>query len=77
MQMLPINAIGELYLTGDCLSKGYLNRPELTAERFLPNPFQTDEEKKGGKNGRIYKTGDLVRWLPDGELEYLGRNDFQ
>ncbi|CAF4617280.1 unnamed protein product, partial [Rotaria socialis] len=76
-QMLPVNAVGELYLTGSCVSRGYLNRPELTAERFLPNPFQTDEEKKEGKNARIYKTGDLVRWLPDGELEYLGRNDLQ
>ncbi|CAF5083135.1 unnamed protein product, partial [Rotaria magnacalcarata] len=75
--MLPVHAIGELYLTGNCLSRGYLNRPELTAERFLPNPFQTQEEKNEGKNARIYKTGDLVRWLPDGELEYLGRNDFQ
>ncbi|CAF4582387.1 unnamed protein product, partial [Rotaria socialis] len=77
LQMLPVNAVGELYLTGSCVSRGYLNRPELTAERFLPNPFQTDEEKKEGKNARIYKTGDLVRWLPDGELEYLGRNDLQ
>ncbi|CAF3601464.1 unnamed protein product, partial [Rotaria socialis] len=77
MQMLPVNAIGELYLTGNCVSRGYLNRPELTAERFLPNPFQTDEENKECKNARIYKTGDLVRWLPNGELEYLGRNDFQ
>ncbi|CAF2051816.1 unnamed protein product [Rotaria magnacalcarata] len=77
LNMLPVHAIGELYLTGDCISRGYLNRPELTAERFLPNPFQTEEEKKEGKNARIYKTGDLVRWLPDGELEYLGRNDLQ
>ncbi|CAF3667902.1 unnamed protein product [Rotaria sp. Silwood1] len=77
MQMLPVHAVGELYLTGNCMSRGYLNRPELTAERFLPNPFQTEEEKKEGKNARIYKTGDLVRWLPDGEIEYLGRNDFQ
>ncbi|CAF4870675.1 unnamed protein product, partial [Rotaria sp. Silwood1] len=77
MQMLPVHAVGELYLTGNCMSRGYLNRPELTAERFLPNPFQTEEEKKEGKNANIYKTGDLVRWLPDGELEYLGRNDFQ
>ncbi|CAF4550331.1 unnamed protein product [Rotaria sp. Silwood2] len=75
--LLPIHAIGELCLTGDCLSRGYLNRPELTAERFLPNPFQTEEEKKAGKNTRIYKTGDLVRWLPGGEFEYLGRDDFQ
>ncbi|CAF2051818.1 unnamed protein product, partial [Rotaria magnacalcarata] len=76
-QMLPVNVVGELYLTGNCVSRGYLNRPELTAERFLSNPFQTEEEKQTGKNGRIYKTGDLVRWLPNGELEYLGRNDFQ
>ncbi|CAF3932082.1 unnamed protein product, partial [Rotaria magnacalcarata] len=77
LQMLPVHAVGELYLSGNCVSRGYLNRPELTAERFLPNPFQTDEEKKERKNARIYKTGDLVRWLPDGELEYLGRNDLQ
>ena len=77
LQMLPINAIGELYLSGDCLARGYLNRSDLTAERFLPNPFQTEEEKRLGKNSRIYKTGDLVRMLPNGELEYLGRNDFQ
>ncbi|CAM4847245.1 unnamed protein product, partial [Rotaria magnacalcarata] len=77
IQLLPIHAIGQLCLTGDCLSRGYLNRPELTTERFLPNPFQTEEEKIAGKNTRIYKTGDLVRWLPGGEFEYLGRNDFQ
>ncbi|CAF4492106.1 unnamed protein product, partial [Rotaria socialis] len=77
LKMLPVHAIGELYLTGDCVTRGYLNRPELTAERFLSNPFQTEEEKKTGKNARIYKTGDLVRWLPVGELEYLGRNDLQ
>ncbi|CAF2107000.1 unnamed protein product [Rotaria magnacalcarata] len=77
MQMLPMRAVGELYLTGDCVTRGYLNRPEMTAERFLPNPFQTDEEKKQRKNGRLYKTGDLVRWRFDGELEYLCRNDLQ
>ena len=61
------------------LARGYLNRPDLTAERFLPNPFQTEEEKSLGigKNSRIYKTGDLVRMHPNCELEYLGRNDFQ
>ena len=77
LQMLPINAIGELYYSGECLARGYLNRPDLTADRFLPNPFQTEEEKRLGKNSRIYKTGDLVRMLSNGELEYLGRNDFQ
>ncbi|CAF4557720.1 unnamed protein product, partial [Rotaria socialis] len=77
LNQLPIGAIGELYIGGIGVARGYLNRPELTAERFLPNPFQTDEEKQQGKNARIYKTGDLVRWLRNGELEYLGRNDFQ
>ncbi|CAF3262569.1 unnamed protein product, partial [Rotaria sp. Silwood2] len=77
MQLLPLFAVGELYLAGNCLSRGYLNRPELKAERFLPNPFQTEEEKKVGKNERIYKTGDLVRCLPDGQLQYVGRNDCQ
>ncbi|CAF4553189.1 unnamed protein product [Rotaria socialis] len=77
LKQLPIGATGELYIGGIGVARGYLNRPELTAERFLLNPFQTDEEKKEGKNTRIYKTGDLVRWLPNGELEYLGRNDFQ
>ncbi|CAF4693006.1 unnamed protein product, partial [Rotaria socialis] len=77
LKQLPIGATGELYIGGIGVARGYLNRPELTAERFLPNPFQTDEEKKDGKNARIYKTGDLVRWLPNGELEYLGRNDSQ
>ncbi|WP_038242481.1 non-ribosomal peptide synthetase, partial [Xenorhabdus szentirmaii] len=70
--LVPIGAPGELYVGGAGLAPGYLNRPELTAERFIENPFARAEEK-----GRLYKTGDLVRWLPNGELEYLGRNDFQ
>ena len=74
---LPMGAIGELYIGGDGVARGYLNRPELTAERFIKNPFQTEEEKKQNKNERIYKTGDLVRMLPDGNIEYIGRNDFQ
>jgi aryl carrier-like protein len=53
------------------VARGYLNRPELTAERFLPDPFRTEAE------ARMYKTGDLGRWLPDGNIEFLGRNDFQ
>ena len=59
------------------VARGYLNKPELTAEKFIVNPFQTEEERSLGKNSRLYKTGDLVRWLPDGNLEYIGRNDFQ
>ncbi len=77
MQRVPVGGIGELYIGGTGVARGYLNRPELTAERFVANPFQSDEEKREGVNGRLYKTGDLVRWLPNGELEYLGRNDMQ
>jgi len=77
LKLIPIGAIGELHIGGAGLARGYLNKPELTKEKFIPNPFQTDEEKKKGKNSRIYKTGDLVRWLPDGNLDYIGRNDFQ
>uniref|UniRef100_UPI001E3ED566 amino acid adenylation domain-containing protein n=1 Tax=Xenorhabdus sp. PB30.3 TaxID=2788941 RepID=UPI001E3ED566 len=75
-QLVPIGAPGELYIGGAGLARGYLNRPELTAERFIENPFATEKNKEQGYT-RLYKTGDLARWLPDGELEYLGRNDFQ
>ncbi|MBL3549988.1 non-ribosomal peptide synthetase, partial [Chryseobacterium sp. KMC2] len=74
---VPVGAVGELYIGGAGVARGYLNQPELTEERFLNNPFQTLEQKEKGKNGRLYKTGDLVRWLANGELEYMGRNDFQ
>ncbi|WP_347252434.1 amino acid adenylation domain-containing protein, partial [Legionella sp.] len=74
---VPIGISGELYIGGQGLAKGYLNNRELTAERFIANPFQTDDERIQGINGRLYKTGDLVRWHLDGNLEYLGRNDFQ
>jgi amino acid adenylation domain-containing protein/non-ribosomal peptide synthase protein (TIGR01720 family) len=77
MRPLPIGAIGELYIGGTAVARGYLNRPELTSERFVDNPFQTQQEKNEGFNGRLYKTGDLVRYLPDGNLEYIGRSDFQ
>lgn len=77
MKLLPPGAIGELYIGGNGVGRGYLNNPELTAERFLPNPFQTEKEKIHDFNSRIYKTGDLVKSLPDGSYEYLGRNDSQ
>ena len=77
LSLLPIGAIGELYIGGVGLARGYLNNPELTKERFIPNPFATRQDKQQNKNSRLYKTGDLVRWLPSGELEYIGRNDFQ
>jgi len=68
MQPLPAGVPGELYIGGDGVARGYWQRDELNAERFLPNPF--DE-------GRIYRTGDRVRWRHDGTLEVLGRTDFQ
>ncbi|WP_426575526.1 amino acid adenylation domain-containing protein (plasmid) [Xenorhabdus stockiae] len=73
---VPVGAPGELYIGGAGVARGYLNQPELTAERFVVNPFATPEDIRKGYT-RLYKTGDLVRWLPNGELEYLGRNDFQ
>ncbi|CDG21267.1 Putative Phenylalanine racemase (ATP-hydrolyzing) (fragment) [Xenorhabdus poinarii G6] len=72
----PIGAPGELYIGGAGLARGYLNRPALTAERFVPNPFATADDKIKGYT-RLYRSGDLVRWRPDGTLEYLGRNDAQ
>ncbi|UCH92861.1 MAG: amino acid adenylation domain-containing protein [Candidatus Aminicenantes bacterium] len=78
MKMCPIGVTGELYIAGDGLAPGYLNNPELTAQKFqIPNPeFQTNNEKKGtGK--KIYKTGDSARWLTDGNIEFLGRLDHQ
>jgi len=69
--LVPIGVPGELYVGGDGLARGYLNRPELTAEKFVPHPFPA------GAPARLYKTGDLARWLPEGNLEYLGRLDHQ
>ncbi|NTS77174.1 amino acid adenylation domain-containing protein [Catenovulum sp. SM1970] len=73
---VPVGSVGELYIAGAGVARGYLNRAELTAERFIDNPF-TDAFDKGEGENRIYKTGDIVRRLADGCLEYLGRNDAQ
>ncbi|NRD72647.1 amino acid adenylation domain-containing protein [Shewanella sp. VB17] len=76
LQLTPLGANGELYIGGAGLARGYLNRPELTQACFIDNPFATEADIAKGYT-RLYKTGDLVRYLPDGCLEYLGRNDSQ
>ncbi len=71
LEPVPIGVPGELYIGGDGLAAGYLNRPELTAEKFVLNPFNNDSDAK------LYQTGDLVRWRTDGNLEFVGRIDDQ
>ncbi len=71
LHQVPIGEAGEMYIGGYGLAKGYLNRPELTAEKFISNPFSTDPE------AHLYKTGDLVRYRPDGRVEFVGRSDQQ
>jgi len=66
-----VGEVGEIHIAGTGVARGYLNRPELTAQTFIPDPFSNEE------GGRMYKTGDLGRWLPEGNVEFLGRNDFQ
>ncbi|TRU41490.1 MAG: amino acid adenylation domain-containing protein, partial [Microcystis aeruginosa Ma_QC_Ca_00000000_S207] len=71
LQPVPVGIPGEIHISGAGLARGYLNRPELTQEKFIPNPFSNSPDS------RLYKTGDLARYLPDGNLEYLGRIDNQ
>ncbi|WP_017496632.1 non-ribosomal peptide synthetase [Flavobacterium sp. WG21] len=68
-KLLPLGAIGEIYVSGAGLAEGYLNKPELTNQKFIDNPFAEGE--------KLYKTGDLGKWLPNGTIEYAGRNDDQ
>lgn len=74
MQPVPPGVTGDLYIGGVCLVKGYLNRPQLTAEKFVDNPFYAEDNNTSKK---IYKTGDNARYLHDGNIEYLGRTDNQ
>ena len=69
LELCPLGVVGEVCVAGIGVSRGYLNRPDLTAQKFVPDPFRTE--------GRLYRTGDFGRWLPDGNLEYLGRMDDQ
>ncbi|MGV3273593.1 surfactin non-ribosomal peptide synthetase SrfAA, partial [Bacillus sp. CIS52] len=68
-RLQPDGTAGELYIAGDGVGRGYLNLPDLTAEKFLQDPFN--------ESGRMYRTGDMARWLPDGTIEYIGREDDQ
>ena len=70
-QLVPVGIPGEMYVSGAGVARGYLNRPDLTAERFISHPFSEKKE------ARLYKTGDLARYLPNGDIEYLGRIDTQ
>jgi amino acid adenylation domain-containing protein len=70
-QIVPIGVVGELYVGGEGLARGYLNRPELTAEKFIVNPYAKSSFD------RFYKTGDLAKYLADGNIEFIGRSDFQ
>ncbi|MBO9998896.1 MAG: amino acid adenylation domain-containing protein [Cyanobacteria bacterium SID2] len=72
---VPVGVPGELYIGGTSLARGYLNRPDLSAERFISNPHTTSSIKS--QSPKLYKTGDLARYLPDGNIEYLGRSDQQ
>lgn len=71
LEPVPVGVAGELYIGGTCLARGYLNRAELTAHRFIPHPLATQPGE------RLYKTGDLARYLPNGAIEYIGRLDHQ
>ncbi|WP_452600487.1 AMP-binding protein, partial [Pontimicrobium sp. MEBiC06410] len=68
-QLVLLGAIGTLYLSGEGITQGYLNKPEITAARYVPNPYK--------EGSTMYNTGDLARWLSDGTIEYLGREDDQ
>ena len=84
LQPVPVGVPGELHIGGDGLAIGYHNRPELTASKFIPNPFDNSKvnpllthPKQGSQKSKLYKTGDLARYLGDGNIEFLGRIDHQ
>jgi len=76
LEPVAVGVPGELYIGGDGVTRGYWQRPDLTAERFVPDPFVRPECAAAG-GARMYRTGDLARWRPDGRIDFLGRADFQ
>ncbi|MEM9485369.1 MAG: amino acid adenylation domain-containing protein, partial [Cyanobacteria bacterium P01_F01_bin.116] len=80
---VPVGVAGEIYIGGECLSRGYLDRPKLTQAKFIPNPFAQSNASSmssgevRGQTSNLYKTGDLARYLPDGNIEFIGRIDHQ
>ena len=78
LQPVPVGVLGEVYIGGDGVSRGYLDKPDLTADRFIPNPWLNELPDAARETAqRLYRTGDLARWLPDGNLMFAGRADFQ
>ena len=77
LRPVPIGVPGEVHIGGASLARGYLNRPALTADRFIPNPFYDEARAGSVEDLRLYKTGDVARYLPDGNIEFLGRVDHQ
>ncbi|MCP4151176.1 MAG: amino acid adenylation domain-containing protein, partial [bacterium] len=79
MKLQPVGAAGEICIAGKGIARGYINRPQLTAEKFVNNPFTNPLPKNQSPitNIQLYRTGDLGRWRPDGNIEYIGRNDYQ
>src|SRR6185369_17354153 len=71
LELVPVGVAGELCVAGEGVGPGYVNNPDLTLEKFVPDPFSSSP------GARIYRTGDLARYLPDGDIEYLGRIDQQ
>jgi acyl-coenzyme A synthetase/AMP-(fatty) acid ligase/acyl carrier protein len=84
LNIVPVGVQGELHIAGPGIGRGYLNRPDLTAEKFVSNPFPSSISTSGGLRnwedkigGRLYKSGDLARYLPNGSIEFIGRSDYQ
>ena len=79
LNLAPVGVTGEIYIGGAGLARGYLHRPSLTADAFVPNPFVSNHSNEFDIHwgGRLYRTGDLARYLPDGSIEYIGRSDHQ